>query len=70
MNDDKNGAVLMKEQEQLQFSKVLEYTVIRPVPAVLDPPPALPGATPRSQNTSQNFFIILTDGTNVELVNK
>lgn len=69
----KKGGFVVQEQEQLQVSwpvGVLEYVVIRPVAALLDPPSALPAAITPSQNTSWNFFTTLTDSNNVELINK
>lgn len=63
----------MQERGQLRVSLpvgVLDSTVIRPVAALRDPPPALPGAATPSQNTPRNSFTPLTDGNNVELINK
>lgn len=59
----------MQEQEQEQL-RVSPPAGVLPVAALLDPPPALPGATTLSLNTSRNVLATLTDRNSVELINK
>lgn len=61
--------VIMKECVQIGV-KLMTAGVGAGTPATLCSTIFLPGAATRIQNSSPNFFMTVTEGTNAELINK